>query len=106
MRDQSACPSRSRLAGKVRLARRLYRQHFRAVLRQREGQSAKARKQVRNAGAAVQPFARGADQRGFAVLRRHRWLIGIVIVVYKLQDEYVTHVANVDRTELIRGLFS
>jgi len=44
------------------------------------------------------------ENRGFAVLRRHRWLIGVLIVVYKLQDEYFTHVANVDRSTLFREL--
>jgi hypothetical protein len=33
------------------------------------------------------------QERGFAILRRHRWLIGTLIVVYKLQDEFFTHVA-------------
>ena len=44
-------------------------------------------------------------ERGFAVLRRHRWPIGIVIVVYKLLDEYVTHVGNIDRSDLFKQLF-
>jgi len=42
--------------------------------------------------------------RGFAILRRHRWLIGTLIVIYKLQDEYFTHVANIDRSEFIQQL--
>jgi hypothetical protein len=42
--------------------------------------------------------------RGFGVLYRYRWLIGSVIVVYKLIDEYVTHVGNIDRTELLQQL--
>jgi len=42
---------------------------------------------------------------GFAVLRQHRWVIGTLIVVYKLQDEYFTHVANIDRSEFIQQLF-
>ena len=45
------------------------------------------------------------QERGFAILRRHRLLIGAFIVIYKLQDEYFTHVANVDRSELIQRLF-
>ncbi|HET9497036.1 MAG TPA: hypothetical protein VFP83_01790 [Candidatus Limnocylindria bacterium] len=44
------------------------------------------------------------QDRGFAVLFRHRWLIGTLIVVYKLQDEYFTHVANVDRSEFLQQL--
>lgn len=35
---------------------------------------------------------------------RHRAAIWLVVVLYKLQDEYVTHVANVDRTELLGSL--
>jgi hypothetical protein len=42
--------------------------------------------------------------RAFGTLRRHRWLIGTLIVVYKLQDEYFTHVANVDRSEFFEQL--
>ena len=42
--------------------------------------------------------------RGFAVLSRYRWLIGGSIVIYKLQDEYFTHVANVDRSDFLRDL--
>ncbi len=43
-------------------------------------------------------------ERGFAFLRRYRWLIGTLIVVYKLQDEYFTHVANIDRSDFLRQL--
>jgi hypothetical protein len=43
--------------------------------------------------------------RGFGILHRHRWLIGTLIVVYKLQDEYFTHIANVDRSDFIKQLF-
>jgi hypothetical protein len=43
--------------------------------------------------------------RGFALLHRWRWPIGIVIVIYKLQDEWFTHVANIDRSDLLRQLF-
>ena len=44
------------------------------------------------------------QERGFAILHRHRWLIGTLIVIYKLQDEYFTHVANIDRSEFIQRL--
>jgi hypothetical protein len=43
--------------------------------------------------------------RGFAVLDRYKWPIGILIVVYKLQDEWFTHVANIDRSEWLQQLF-
>jgi hypothetical protein len=42
---------------------------------------------------------------GFAVLHRHRWLLGTLIVVYKLQDEYFTHVGNIDRSDFFQQLF-
>jgi hypothetical protein len=42
--------------------------------------------------------------RGFATLHRYRWLIGGLIVIYKLIDEYVTHVGNIDRSELLKRL--
>ena len=42
---------------------------------------------------------------GFAILHRHRWLIGTLIVVYKLQDEYFTHVGNIDRSDFFQQLF-
>jgi hypothetical protein len=45
------------------------------------------------------------QERGFGNLRRHRWVIGTLIVIYKLQDEYFTHVANIDRSELFQRLF-
>lgn len=44
------------------------------------------------------------QERGFAVLFRYRWLIGLIIVVYKLIDEYITHVGNIDRSELLQRL--
>ena len=37
-----------------------------------------------------------------AFLARHAVLIWAVVIVYRLQDEYVTHVANVYRSELGR----
>jgi hypothetical protein len=44
------------------------------------------------------------QERGFAILHRHRWLIGTLIVIYKLQDEYFTHVANLDRSDFFQQL--
>jgi hypothetical protein len=48
---------------------------------------------------------RGHD-RGHAIYRaRLRW-IWLGILLYKFQDEWFTHVANVDRTEFVKALFS
>ena len=44
------------------------------------------------------------QERGFAILARYKWLIGTLIVVYKLQDEYITHVGNIDRSEFLQQL--
>ena len=32
-------------------------------------------------------------------------MIWVLVIAYKMQDEYLTHVGNVDRTELIGRLF-
>ncbi len=39
-----------------------------------------------------------------AFFARHAIVIWLVVVVYKLQDEYVTHVGNIDRTDLVGEL--
>jgi hypothetical protein len=38
--------------------------------------------------------------------QRHVAVIWILAFLYKMQDEWVTHVGNIDRTELIRNLFT
>ncbi|HEY7738454.1 MAG TPA: hypothetical protein VIC63_05420 [Candidatus Limnocylindria bacterium] len=43
-------------------------------------------------------------ERGFSLLFKHKWLIGTLIVLYKLQDEYFTHVGNVDRSDFLQQL--
>ena len=40
----------------------------------------------------------------FAALHQARWPLGVTIVAYKLFDEYVTHVGNIDRSELFQRL--
>ena len=54
-------------------------------------------------GYATIRFARRDEAPAFYA--RHRVAIWTVVVLYKLQDEWVTHIANVDRTELLRRLF-
>jgi hypothetical protein len=44
------------------------------------------------------------QERGVAILFGYKWLIGGTIVVYKLIDEYITHVGNIDRSELLQRL--
>ncbi len=48
---------------------------------------------------------RGQD-RVQAIYRARLLWIWLGILVYKFQDEWFTHVANVDRTEYIKALFS
>lgn len=38
------------------------------------------------------------------VFRRHRVVIWAIVVAYKMQDEWITHIGNIDRTDLIRRL--
>jgi hypothetical protein len=42
--------------------------------------------------------------RAHEFFRRHVVALTLLIVVYKMQDEWITHVANVDRSELISRL--
>lgn len=43
--------------------------------------------------------ARAAD-----TYKKWRWAIWPFVIVYKVQDEYVTHIGNIDRSDLIKGL--
>lgn len=49
-------------------------------------------------------FAKSED-RSAAWFLRHRTLIVVLVVLYKLQDEYITHIGNIDRSDLIGKLF-
>jgi len=40
------------------------------------------------------------------VFKRRQIPIAIFIFLYKMQDEYITHIGNFDRSDLIRDLFS
>lgn len=45
------------------------------------------------------------QQSAYQTVIKHRWLIAIFVVVYKMQDEYITHVGNIDRSELLQNIF-
>lgn len=47
-----------------------------------------------------------SEERTDAWVIRHRVAITIFVVLYKLQDEYVTHIGNFDRTDFIVNLFT
>jgi hypothetical protein len=38
--------------------------------------------------------------------QQHKVFIWIIVIGYKMQDEWITHIANVDRTEFIIKLFT
>lgn len=44
------------------------------------------------------------QDRAHEFFQRHVVALTLLIVVYKMQDEWITHVANVDRSELISRL--
>ncbi len=48
-------------------------------------------------------FFKGSEAPAF--FARYAVVIWVLVVAYKLQDEFITHVANVDRSELIAKLF-
>lgn len=54
---------------------------------------------------ATAAFFLKTEERTAAWFLRHRTVIVVLVVLYKLQDEYVTHIGNVDRTDLILDLF-
>ena len=54
---------------------------------------------------ATAGFVLKQEDRTAVWFTRHRMAIVAFVVLYKLQDEYVTHVGNIDRTEWITDLF-
>ena len=44
-------------------------------------------------------------ERVYEIYRKHRVGIWIFVVLYKMQDEYITHVGNFDRSDFIQDLF-
>lgn len=54
---------------------------------------------------ATMVFYYKKEKKAFEKYKKHRPLIWGLIFFYKMQDEYITHVGNVDRTEFIKGLF-
>ncbi|MFH1423373.1 MAG: hypothetical protein ABIG29_00220 [Candidatus Nealsonbacteria bacterium] len=49
-------------------------------------------------------FFKKAESYNFYL--KYKWAIWIFVILYKMQDEYVTHMANIDRSDLIKGLFN
>lgn len=45
-------------------------------------------------------------KKAYSIYRKYIAPIWIFILIYKFQDEYITHIANVDRTTFFKNLFS
>ena len=48
---------------------------------------------------------KAAEPKAYDFYLKHKWAIWIFVVLYKMQDEYLTHISNVDRSDLIKNLF-
>jgi len=44
------------------------------------------------------------NQTTYAFYQKHKWMIWIFVIIYKMQDEYITHIANLDRSDFIKNL--
>ena len=44
-------------------------------------------------------------EQAHEIFTRRAIPIGVLIFLYKMQDEYITHVGNVDRSDLIQSIF-
>lgn len=48
-------------------------------------------------------FFKGSEEaKAYAVYLKYRWYIWIFVIVYKMQEEFITHIAEVDRLDFIR----
>jgi hypothetical protein len=51
-------------------------------------------------------FKKASEPRAYEFYLKHKWAIWIFVIIYKMQDEYLTHIANLDRTDFIKGLIN
>ncbi|MDD4624903.1 MAG: hypothetical protein WCX23_00430 [Candidatus Paceibacterota bacterium] len=51
-------------------------------------------------------FKKASEFLTFEFYLKHKWAIWIFVVLYKMQDEYLTHIANIDRSDAIKGLIN
>ena len=54
--------------------------------------------------ATVYFIKKANEAQTYAFYLKHKLTIWAFVVAYKMQDEYLTHIANIDRTELIKSL--
>lgn len=50
-------------------------------------------------------FFKKSEKATSAWYAKHQLLILALVFVYKMQDEYITHIGNFDRSDIIRNLF-
>jgi hypothetical protein len=53
--------------------------------------------------ASIEFFKKAAAAETY---KKYRWLIFAFVFIYKMQDEYTTHIGNIDRSELISKLLN
>lgn len=51
-------------------------------------------------------FKKSNESKTYEFFLKHKWAFSILIIVYKMQDEYFTHVANLDRTDFFKTLIA
>ena len=51
-------------------------------------------------------FKKFNEAAAFAYFVKHKVALIFLIVIYKMQDEYFTHIANIDRTKLFQEILS
>lgn len=44
------------------------------------------------------------ELKTFTFYLKHKLVIWIFVIAYKMQDEYITHIANIDRSDIIKNL--
>lgn len=49
-------------------------------------------------------FRKANEMQTYDYYLKHKWAIWICVVIYKMQDEYISHIANIDRSDFIKGL--
>jgi len=49
-------------------------------------------------------FNKASEPMAYEFYLKHKQAVWIFVIIYKIQDEYLTHIANVDRSDLIKNL--
>lgn len=49
-------------------------------------------------------FQKTNEPKTYAFYLKHKFAVWLFVIAYKMQDEYITHIANIDRTDLVKNL--